>query len=212
MREIVGEIVNKTLGSSVEYLGNVIPSQYHVYFTFAVFTLLITIYALFVWNFYRFLARRDLLELNLAQYNRYDHAVVKKLLAAILYVLEYIIILPIVIFFWFFVMAFILLAFGGNQSIAQVALIAACIVGAVRITSYYSEDLSKDLAKLFPFTILAIALVTPGFVNVTELVARVSEIGNLFLDITFYLVVIMALELILRMLQLLTPEKEDKTE
>jgi len=212
VREIVGEIVNKTLGSSVEYLGNVIPSQYHVYFTFAVFTLLITIYALFVWNFYRFLARRDLLELNLAQYNRYDHAVVKKLLAAILYVLEYIIILPIVIFFWFFVMAFILLAFGGNQSIAQVALIAACIVGAVRITSYYSEDLSKDLAKLFPFTILAIALVTPGFVNVTELVARVSEIGNLFLDITFYLVVIMALELILRMLQLLTPEKEDKTE
>ena len=210
MSKIIGDAVNVTLGKTVEYFGSVIPPQYMVYFTFAIFTLLITIYALFVWNFYRFLAKRDLLQLNLAQYNRYDHAVVKKLLAAILYVLEYIIILPIVVFFWFFVMTFILLILGREQSFSQIALIAACIVGAVRITSYYSEDLSKDLAKLFPFTILAIALVTPGFVNVPELVVKISEVGNLFSNIVVYLVVIMALEFILRMLQLITPDKEEE--
>ncbi|MBS3066658.1 hypothetical protein J4205_02440 [Candidatus Pacearchaeota archaeon] len=210
MSKIIGDAVNVTLGKTVEYFGSVIPPQYMVYFTFAIFTLLITIYALFVWNFYRFLAKRDLLQLNLAQYNRYDHAVVKKLLAAILYVLEYIIILPIVVFFWFFVMTFILLILGREQSFSQIALIAACIVGAVRITSYYSEDLSKDLAKLFPFTILAIALVTPGFVNVPELVVKISEVGNLFSNIVVYLVVIMALEFILRMLQLITPDKDEE--
>jgi len=208
MSEFIGDIVNGTFGGVVSYFQGVIPQQYQVYFTFSIFTIFITLYALFTWNFYRFLAKRDLLELNLSRYNQSEHSFIQKFLEVILYVVEYIIILPIVVFFWFFVMAIILLFLAKDHSIGSIALISACIVGAVRITAYYSEDLSKDLSKMFPFTILAIALVTPGFFDIDGMLGKISQIDTLFFDILIYLIVIIGLEFILRMLQLIAPEKE----
>ncbi|MEK6874030.1 MAG: hypothetical protein AABW91_04245, partial [Nanoarchaeota archaeon] len=176
MSEFIGEILNSTLGQGITYFNNVIPEDYKIYYTFAVFTLLITLYALFIWNFYKLLSKRDILELNLAQYNNYDDAVIKKILAFLLFVLEYIIILPILVFFWFFVMAFIILLLAKDMSIVEIGLVSACIVGAIRITAYYSEDLSREFAKLFPFTILAVAFITPGFLDVQNLVSKLTDI------------------------------------
>ena len=210
MSEFIGEILNSTLGQGITYFNNVIPEDYKIYYTFAVFTLLITLYALFIWNFYKLLSKRDILELNLAQYNNYDDAVIKKILAFLLFVLEYIIILPILVFFWFFVMAFIILLLAKDMSIVEIGLVSACIVGAIRITAYYSEDLSKEFAKLFPFTILAVAFITPGFLDVQNLVSKLSEIDILFNDVIFYLVVIMGLELILRLLEIAIPDKDEE--
>ncbi|OIO41312.1 hypothetical protein COU56_02660 [Candidatus Pacearchaeota archaeon CG10_big_fil_rev_8_21_14_0_10_31_9] len=210
MSEIIGEILNNTIGQGITYFNNVIPEDYKVYYTFAVFTLLITLYALFIWNFYRLLSKRDILDLNLAKYNKYDDAIVKKILAFCLFVLEYIVILPILVFFWFFVMAFIMLLLAKDLPINQITLISACIVGAIRITSYYNEDLSREFAKLFPFTILAVAFITPGFFDIPLLVSKLSGIDSLFIDVIFYLIVIMALEVILRVFEIIMPDKEEK--
>lgn len=203
---LTDSILNKTVTNIDVYFTSSIPDEFKIYLTFAIFTIIITLYGMFVWKFYRFLARRDILELNLNQYNRSTQEFVQKTLAVILYILEYIIILPVLVFFWFFVMAMILLLLARDLQIESIALIAACIVGAVRITSYYSEDLSKDLAKLFPFTILSIALVTPGFFDFPSLISKIVEINVLFFNIIVYLLVIMVLEFLLRMLELLTPE------
>ena len=209
MSEFIGETLNNTIGQGITYFNSIIPEDYKIYYTFAVFTLVITLYALFIWNFYRLLSKRDILELNLAKYNKYDDAVLKKVLAFLLFVIEYIIILPILVFFWFFVMAFIILLLAKDMSIVQITLVSACIVGAIRITAYYSEDLSKELAKLFPFTILAVAFITPGFLDINDLVSKISNIGLLFSDVIFYLVVIMALELILRTFEIIMPDKDE---
>ena len=80
----------------------------------------------------------------------------------------------------------------------SVLLIAAALVASVRVTSYLSEDLSKDLAKMLPFTLLAIAITTAGFFNPTDLISRFSEIPSLFANIPIYLVFIVAIELIMR--------------
>lgn len=212
MLEFAGEILNNTIGQGITYFNGIIPENYKIYYTFAVFTLFLTLYVLFIWNFYKLLSKRDILELNLAQYNKYDDAVIKKILAFLLFVLEYIIILPILVFFWFFVMAFIILLLAKDMSIVQISLVSACIVGAIRITAYYSEDLSRELAKLFPFTILVVAFVTPGFFEVNNLVSKLSDIDSLFSDVIFYLVVIMALELILRTFEIIMPDKDDEKE
>ncbi len=209
MSEFIGDTLNNTIGQGITYFNSIIPEDYKIYYTFAVFTLVITLYALFIWNFYRLLSKRDILELNLAKYNKYDDAVLKKVLAFLLFVIEYIIILPILVFFWFFVMAFIILLLAKDMSIVQITLVSACIVGAIRITAYYSEDLSKEFAKLFPFTILAVAFITPGFLDINDLVSKISNIGLLFNDVIFYLVVIMALELILRTFEIIMPDKDE---
>jgi len=107
-------------------------------------------------------------------------------------------------------MAFIILLLAESMSIVEIGLVSACIVGAIRITAYYSEDLSKEFAKLFPFTILAVAFITPGFLNVQGLVSKLSDIDILFNDVIFYLVVIMALELILRLLEIVMPDKNEE--
>ena len=66
-----------------------------------VVALLITIAAWFIYKFYNSLSKRNLISLNLSQYNKYEHPVASKLLAAILYFIENILIMPILLFMWF---------------------------------------------------------------------------------------------------------------
>ena len=202
--EELGNIISNSINSIFNIFDS-IPEGYKIYLNLGIFIILITLYAIFVWNFYRFIGKRDLLELNLSQYNTTDHPSTNKFFAVVLFILEYIIILPIIVFFWFAVMATILLILAKDQSIGDILLISAVIVGAIRITAYYKEDLSRDLAKMFPFTILAVALLSPGFFNLQDTMLKLSEIPALFSNILFYLIVIAALEFVLRLVYLIMP-------
>jgi hypothetical protein len=164
------------------------------------FTAVIVIYSVFVFYFYRFLAKKNIIELNLNQYNRYSNPAVIKFFAAIFYIIEYIIVLPILTFFWFAVLSILILLLAKGIDVSTILLITAALVSAVRITSYVSEDLSKDLAKMLPFTLLAIAITTSGFFDISALLLRITEIPSLFSDIPYYLIFIVAVELIMRTL------------
>ena len=166
--------------------------------TLLFFTAVIVVYAVFVFYFYRFLAKKNLIELNLAKYNQSQHPTAVKFLAAIFYIIEYLVILPVLTFFWFAVLAILILVLAKGLDAATILLISAALVAAVRITSYVSEDLSKDLAKMLPFTLLAIAITTAGFFDVSALILRVKEIPSLFSNIPFYLLFIVIIELVMR--------------
>ena len=197
----IENVVEKT----AEIVLDTLPEKYQIYVNLLLFIVLISIYAIFVWQFYRFLAKRDILELNLKQYNTVEHAFTNKMLAIGLFIAEYIIILPIVVFFWFFVMAVVLLFLAQEQPTEIILLISGCIIGAIRISAYYSQELSKNLAQLLPLNFLAIALVTPGFFNVTGaggIISKISSIDALFTNILVYLLIIMLIEFLLRMVWL----------
>jgi hypothetical protein len=213
----VGDSINvvfkETVVKWISLISSSIPETYQVYINLGLSIVAITLYGIFVWNFYRFLAKRDLLELNLHQYNKSENASFYKFLAVLLFILEYIIILPIVVFFWFFVMAILIFVLASNlqNNPGLILFISASVIGAVRITSYYKEDLAKDIAKLFPFTILGIALITPGFLKI-ETVQSLGKIGNLLNNVFAYLIVIIVIEFLLRMLYLISPEKDEDEE
>ena len=212
-KKMVNEIKNiatEVLNSSLYPINDFFPEPYRNYIILGVFIILISFYSIFVWKFYRFLAKRDLLNLNLSQYNQSEHPFLKKFFEVLLFIVEYIIILPIVVFFWFLVISIILLLLAKEQSISNILLISATIVGAVRITAYYNEDLSKDLAKMFPFTILALALLTPNFFDLKGTILKISEIPNLLTNIIFYLIAIMVLEFILRIFFLIMSSKDEE--
>ncbi len=166
--------------------------------TLVFFTAVIVIYSIFVFYFYRFLAKKNIIELNLNQYNQYSNPALIKFFAAIFYIIEYIIILPVLTFFWFAILSILILLLSKGIEVRTILLISSALVAAVRITSYLSEDLSRDLAKMLPFTLLAIAITTAGFFDINALLSRVGEIPSLFSDIPYYLIFIVAVELIMR--------------
>jgi len=164
----------------------------------AFFTTIIVLYSIFVFYFYRFLAKKNILELNLGQYNQYENPTLIKIFAGILYIFEYIIILPILTFFWFSTLATLTLVLAKSLEVTTVLLIVAALVTAVRITSYISQDLAKDLAKMVPFTLLAIAITTKDFFDIPGFAQRMNEIPALFSSIPYYLLFIIAVEFLMR--------------
>ncbi len=206
LKDIAGDALNNSLYSINDYF----PEPYRSYLILGIFIILISLYSIFIWKFHRFLAKRDLFELNLNQYNTSEHPYFKIFFEVSLFIVEYIIILPIVVLFWFFVMAIILLLLAKEYTISNILLISATIVGAIRISAYYNEDLSKELAKLFPLTILVVALLTPDFFDINRTISKISEIPNLFTNILFYLIAIILLEFILRMFFMIMPSDDEK--
>ena len=202
----IGAVFDEAISSILRY----VPDSWKPYVLLGFFIFAVVIYCIFIWQFHRFISRRDLLELNLDQYNQIEHEGLNKAFATLLFVLEYMVILPIVVFFWFFVIAIMILVLAKEQAVGNILLISACVVGAIRITAYYDEDLSREFAKVFPFTLLIIALTTPEFFELNQIIGKLSSISGLFTNVINYLFVIMFIEFFLRVLYLVIPAKEEK--
>jgi hypothetical protein len=194
MVEVVNNFLNLLRSSNGEI---------NLIFILAFFTAIIAIYAVFVYYFYKFLAKKNIIELNLGKYNTYEEAGLIKFFAVIFYIIEYIIILPIVTFFWFAVLAIFLLALAENLEASTILIVAASLVASVRVTAYISQNLSQDLAKMLPFTLLGLALTQPGFFSVGALFERVGTIPSLFSNLPYYLLFIIGLELLMRFADLI---------
>ncbi|MAG61756.1 hypothetical protein CMI43_03000 [Candidatus Pacearchaeota archaeon] len=179
---------------------NVFPDDQKVLFSLIIYTILILMYSIFIWKFYRFLASRDIIQLNLSQYNYSNHPIIEKIAAIGLYALEYLIILPFLVFFWFSILSIFLLVLSESQNTLQILLISAAIIASTRVTSYISEDLSKDLAKILPFTILAAFILGSSFFNVEGVIDKISQIPSLFDNIVTFVVFIFIIEFIFRLL------------
>ncbi|MAH03637.1 hypothetical protein CMI39_02515 [Candidatus Pacearchaeota archaeon] len=160
--------------------------------------LLIVIYSIFIWKFYRFIAKKDIIKLNLNKYNKSQNPLLTKIFAGIFYFIEYLLILPFLIFFWFSIFTIFLIFLTENLVIENLLVISAIIIASIRMVSYYNEDLSKDLAKLLPFTLLAISIINPKFFDINRIFNNFTEIPGFFSEILIYLAFIIILEIILR--------------
>lgn len=189
--------------SSYESFKNSVPEDYRLLLILLFFTALVVVYSIFIFYFYKFLAKKNIFSLNLSKYNRSDHIVAAKLSAFLFYIAEYIILLPILTFFWFAVFASFLLVLSKAQSIETILIITAALVAAVRVTAYVNEDLSRDLAKMLPLTLLGLFVVDPNFFSVSAMFTRVGEVPNLFSHIPYYLLFIVSLELVMRFIDLI---------
>ena len=177
-----------------------------------IFALLIALYAVFTWKFYSYVSKKDLINLNLRKYNLTTHPLANKIMATFLYLIEYIIILPFLIFFWFAVLAILILALSENLGTFRILVISAAMVAAIRMLSYYKEDLSRDLAKMFPFTLLAIFILSPNFFDLNRVLTNIATIPTFLRSIVLFLILIVALEVVLRVIDLIinisTTQKE----
>ncbi len=179
----------------------------------SIFVAGMVIYSIFIFMFYRFIARREIFDLDLDQYNRVEHPFLDKSLMVIFYIIEYLMLFPIFTIFWFGILVVLLSFLAKEQTIDNILLVSVALIGTVRVTAYYNEDLSKDLAKMLPFALLGIFLVDISFFSFQGSMTLISQIPSFYKSIIYYFLFVVCLEFILRIgnsviSPLRAPEKE----
>lgn len=165
-----------------------------------IYVLGMSIYAIFVFKFYRFVAARDIFELDLAKYEGLSFRWAKSLFHLVLYVVKYLLLFPVIAFLWFVVLTVILAFLSNEQTFSETLLIALVTVSAIRVTAYYKEDLARDLAKILPFAVLSALLINASFSSVSDSLDRLRGTGDYGETIFYYMVFLIALEFVLRLL------------
>ena len=100
--------------------------------------IMIAIYSIIIYHFYRYIARRDCFKPSKSQHTK------------IIGFLKYFFLYPFVasIFFMGFSLILISLTEETSYNISEILALSFALVIAIRITAYYTEDLSKDVAKM----------------------------------------------------------------
>ncbi|HOZ35906.1 MAG TPA: hypothetical protein PLK55_02895 [archaeon] len=173
------------------------------------------IYSIFIFKFYRFIAKRDIVSISLEKYKDAKNSFFKKLFYNILYVIKYLFFTPIIIFFSFVVLTIILSFLAEGLTIETILLTAIALIGAIRITAYHDEDLSRDLAKMLPFTLLGIFLVNVSYFSMPTVIELLKDIPSKLSLLVYYFVFIVIIEFVARMIFSITIKifpKKEKTE
>ncbi len=169
----------------------------------ALIALLITLFFIFVYKLYHIICKKNLIELNLRQYNTSSHSGFKKFMGTILYFIEYLIIFPIFVTIWFTIFVIFVMLLAKALDLATVLTVSTIIIIVIRTTAYFKESLSKEIAKLLPFTMLVVAISEKEFFNFERVFSRASEIPLFFENILVYILIIVAIEIILRFFDLI---------
>ncbi len=159
----------------------------------------ITVYGVLVFNFYRFLARKDIITLNLQKHNQARRPALRKTISVVFYIFKFLMLYPVFVFFWFCVMAGLLYVLGKNQTTETVMLVAMGVVGSIRVSSYSREALSTDIAKILPFALLGVMIIDSSIIRIVESTEGVREAALEWETAIYYLVAVVGLEFVLRM-------------
>ena len=161
---------------------------------------LIVLYCIFIFKFYKFIAEKDVINLNLAQYNKAEHETLKKIFASFLFIIEYLMVMPFLVIFWFSILTFLLLLLSQGRQLAQILMISAALVGTIRVSSYLNKGLAQDIAKLFPFTLLVIFLLNPDYSEFIPIFENLKQAANFLPQIIAYLLALVSLEMGIRII------------
>lgn len=165
--------------------------------------ILIAIYSVIIYHFYRYIARRDCFKTGKCKHSK-----------AVGF-LKYFFLFPFIAVIFFLGFSMMLLFLARDISLDLVLSTSFAIVIAIRITAYYTEDLSKDVAKMLPFALLGIFLVSPSYFLMEDITNKINALPELINIAVRYIVFIIIVEWILRTLLTIRyaifPKKEEAT-
>ena len=162
------------------------------------FTVGVAIYAILIFNLYRFMSRRDIFNLDFSKHEKSRHPVLRKTLHFIFYVAKYLLIFPLFAFLWFGVLVVMVAFLSKTKEVEDLLLIAMAVLTSVRVTSYYTEDLSRDIAKMLPFALLGIFLIDFRYFDFNASAELLNRAGDQWDSIFYYWVFVVLLEFVLR--------------
>ncbi|NJK78209.1 MAG: hypothetical protein HC944_05575 [Nanoarchaeota archaeon] len=168
---------------------------------FLLFMLGLAIYSVFVWFFYRYISRRELIP---KFYEKKQDFLKKSKIKIVLYLTAYAVLYPVIIFVWFLIYTFLIFVTSHDLSIDLVGFVSLSLLGVIRITAYFKEDLARDVGKTIPFSLLAIFLTSipiynnPNLIQIDYLVSSFSQMLQYLPGIISGVLILSILEIILR--------------
>ena len=163
----------------------------------------IVLYSTFVFKFYRFLAKKDLIDTDFSQYSQGFTGFMKRLIDGLLLIVQNILFAPFLISFWVLILAVILTLLSGGDDLYWNVLVATSVVGSVRVISYFSEDLARDVAKMLPFAVLGVFLVDSGSFNWDAVSILWGQLDEFAISFASSMALVVLLETALRILSTL---------
>ena len=163
-----------------------------------IFTVGVAIYAIIIFNLYRFMSRKNIFNLDFSKYQESGHPALRKILHLIFYLAKYLLIFPLFAFFWFGVLVVMVAFLSKTKEVEDLLLIAMAVLTSVRVTSYYTEDLSRDIAKMLPFALLGIFLIDLRYFDLSSSTGLLNQVADEWRSIFYYWVFVVLLELVLR--------------
>ena len=172
----------------------------------------IVLYSAFVYRFYRYLAKKDLIDADFSQYSEGFTGFMKRLVDGIMLIVQNILFAPFLISFWVLILAIILTLLSGGDDLYWNVLVATSVVGAVRVISYFSEDLARDVAKMLPFAVLGVFLVDSGAFNWEAVSLLWDQLDDFAISFASSMLLVIILETTLRVTvtlkQIISPPDE----
>jgi hypothetical protein len=165
-----------------------------------IFVIGMVLYSVFIFKFYRFIASRNIFAIKHGR---------DSIPSKIFYYFKYVFLFPLVAFFWFLVLSGLLATLSQVISIGNIFMISMAIIATVRITAYYEEDLSKDVAKLVPFALLGVLLLDISNVSFANIIEVVVQMPSQALVLAYYFIFIVTLEFSLRLVSVLFRRHEE---
>jgi len=146
----------------------------------------IAVYSVLIWHFYRFIARRDCFKISEAKHSK------------LVGFAKYFFLFPFVASLFFIGFSMMMLFLTRNYEIPAVLSTSFAIILAIRIASYYSNDLSKDVAKMLPFALLGIFLVDPSYFRFEDVIDKIYSIPEFLVLCIQFVLFIIIVEWVLR--------------
>ena len=169
----------------------------------AVIIVAIVMYSGLVFRFYRLLARRTMISIDITTDKEGFIGWLSRQNKRLIFIILYVVLTPTLIGFWALVLSAILVILNGGQQLSSVAELAVAVVGAIRITSYFSENLAQDLSKMLPFAVLGVFL-ADGSLDLSGLDLLWEEGNDLVITFLTLVISLSILETILRIVSSLT--------
>ena len=166
--------------------------------------IMLSIYAVVIYHFYRYIARRDCFKQSVSTHTKFVGFC------------KYFFLFPFVaiVFFLGFSLILISLTKTSSYDISTILSLSFSIILTIRITAYYTEDLSKDVAKMLPFAILGVFLVDSTYFSLDAVEQRIGMLPeNINLIIQFLILIILVewiLRIALNVRYKILPKKEKK--
>ena len=158
----------------------------------------VAIYAAVIFNLYRFMSRKDIFNLDFSRFEERSRPVFRKTLHLIFYIAKYVLVFPLFAFFWFGVLVVMVAFLSKTKEVEDLLLIAMAVLTSVRVTSYYTEDLSRDIAKMLPFALLGIFLIDLRYFDADTSTELLNRVGAEWESIFYYWLFVVLLEFVLR--------------
>jgi len=171
------------------FLGGLsVPEGFAVIEPLIIFVIGLVVYSLFVFKFYKFIAKKDIFKLS------QERGTAGK----VAYVLKYIFLFPIVSFFWFFVIAVLVSMLSGVLKIENIFMVSMAIITTVRVAAHYDEDLSREVAKLIPLAMLGVLLLDISNISYNVPLQVINQISAVASVLVYYFIFLILLEFVLR--------------